>query len=232
MKKRKNLYVAMTRGEKILGWLYLAFQLLALPMLLTWVNGLLAAPMNQALYNGVYYIINFVALVLIFHRFLRESLVAAWGDIWNFLQAVVLGFVAYWACSKVFEWVVALTGFTLNNLNDNAVAAMLKSNYLLMCICIVVLVPLTEELIYRGLIFRNIWQSSKVAAYLISMAAFSAVHVIGYLGSTDPVTLIVCFIQYLPAGLCLAWTYSKASNIFAPVLVHAVVNAIAIGLVR
>ena len=45
-------------------------------------------------------------------------------------------------------------------------------------------------------------------------------------------TLILCFIQYLPAGLCLAWTYSKADNIFAPILVHALNNAIAIGLVR
>ena len=222
----------MSRGEKVLGWLYFAFQLTALPWLLTWINGLLSAPLSQAWYNGLYYIVNFVALVLIFHRFLRDSLAAAWGDIWNFIQAVVLGFVAYWACNKIFEWVVALTGFTLNNLNDNAVAAMLKSNHLLMCICIVVLVPLTEELIYRGLIFRSIWQSSKVAAYLVSMFAFSAVHVIGYLGAADPVTLIVCFIQYLPAGLCLAWTYSKASNLFAPVLVHAIVNAIAIGLVR
>ena len=45
-------------------------------------------------------------------------------------------------------------------------------------------------------------------------------------------TLVLCFIQYLPAGLCLAWTYTKADNIIAPVLVHGIINAIAIGLVR
>ena len=92
--------------------------------------------------------------------------------------------------------------------------------------------PLAEEMLYRGLIFRNLWQDSKVAAYLLSMAAFAAIHVLGYIGSEDIATLLVCFLQYLPAGLCLAWTYTKADNIFAPIVVHALVNAIAIGALR
>lgn len=232
MKKRKNLYVSMNRSEKILGWVYLAFQLLFLPGVLTWINGQLGSPMNQAVYNFAYHAVNFVAMVCIYHRFLKDSLVSAWGDIWNFIQAVVLGFVAFWACGKVFDWVVSLIRADLSNINDSTVISMLQSNYILMVICVVVLAPVTEELLYRGLIFRNIWQQSKAAAYLISMVAFSAVHVIGYIGATDPVTLILCFIQYLPAGLCLAWTYTKADNIFAPIAVHALNNAVMIGLVR
>lgn len=232
MKKRKNLYVSMNRTEKVLGCCWLVIQLLFLPSALTWVNSQLPTPMNDAVYNFVYHLVNFVTLLCIFHQFLKDSLVSAWRDIWNFIQAVVLGFVAYWACNKVFDWVISLLRLNLNNINDSTVTAMLQSNYYLMVIAVVVLAPLTEELLYRGLIFRNIWQNSRAAAYLISMAAFSAIHVIGYIGTTDPVTLLLCFIQYLPAGLCLAWTYTKASNVFAPVLVHAIVNAIAVGLVR
>ena len=222
----------MSRGEKVFGWLYLAFQLLLLPSVLTWVNIQLGSPMNQAVYNFVYYVVNFTAMVCIFHRFLRDSLAAAWADIWNFIQSVVLGFVAYLACSKVFDWVISLIHANLSNINDSTVTAMLRSNYVLMVICVVVLAPVTEELLYRGLIFRNIWQQSEVAGYLISMVAFAAIHVLGYIGTTDPVTLILCFIQYLPAGLCLAWTYTKADNLFAPIVVHALNNAVMIGLVR
>lgn len=222
----------MTRGEKAFGWLYLAFQLLFLPTALTWVNIQLGSPMNQAVYNFVYHGMNFAAMVCIFYCFLKDSLLSAWENFWDFIQAVVLGFVAFWFCSKVFDWVVALIHADLSNINDSAVTAMLQSNYTLMTIAVVVLAPVTEELLYRGLIFRNIWQQSKVAAYLISMVAFAAIHVIGYIGTTDPVTLILCFIQYLPAGLCLAWTYTKADNIFAPIVVHALNNAVMIGLVR
>ena len=64
------------------------------------------------------------------------------------------------------------------------------------------------------------------------MAAFAAIHVLAYIGTESVTTLVLCFLQYLPAGLCLAWTYTKADNIFAPIVVHALVNAIAIGALR
>ena len=60
----------------------------------------------------------------------------------------------------------------------------------------------------------------------------AAIHVLGYIGSYDIGRLVLCFIQYLPAGLCLAWTYTKADNIAAPMVVHAIVNAVAIGALR
>lgn len=232
MKKSKLLYISMSRQEKILGWLYMAFSLLALPSVLHWINAQLAEPVGESTLNFVYYLANFLFITGIFHRFLRASLVAAWRDIWNFIQAVILGYVAYWACSRAMETVMSylLPGFS--NINDASIAAMAKSSYTLMLIGVVFLVPLTEEMLYRGLIFRNLWQDSKVAAYLISMAAFAAVHVLGYIGSEDITRLVICFIQYLPAGLCLAWTYTKADNIFAPVVVHAIVNAVAIGALR
>lgn len=232
MKKSKLLYISMSRTEKMLGWLYMAFSMLVLPSLLTWFNGKLSDPMNEGTLNFVFYLANFLFIVCIFHSFLRSSLVAAWRDIWNFVQAVVLGYVAYWACCQALETVMSYLLPAFSNINDASITAMAKANYTLMTIGVVLLVPLAEEMLYRGLVFRSLWQSSKAAAYLVSMAAFAAIHVLGYIGTTDVATLIVCFIQYLPAGLCLAWTYTKADNIFAPMVVHAIVNAMAIGALR
>lgn len=222
----------MSRKEETLGWMYFAFQMLALPMVLSWVDSRLSVPMSRAVYNGSYYIVNFAALTCIFRRFLRASLVALGRNVWNFLRAAVPGFAAYWVCSRAYEWALSLLGLSLNNANDGAIVSMLQSHPILMGICIIGLVPLTEELIYRGLIFGNLRQVSRLTAYLVSMIAFSAIHVAGYIGATDPLTLLLCFIQYLPAGLCLAWTYDRSHNLFAPVLVHTIVNAIAVGLVR
>ena len=232
MKKSKTLYISMSHTEKIFGWLYMAFSLLALPNLLNWFNAQLADPLDESTLNFVFYLTNFLFICGIFRTFLRASLVAAWRDIWIFIQAVVLGYVAYWAASEVMEFIMSylLPGFS--NINDAAITELARANYTLMLIGVVFLVPLTEEMLYRGLIFRNLWQSSKVAAYLLSMAAFAAIHVLGYIGSEDITTLLICFLQYLPAGLCLAWTYTKADNIFAPTVVHAIVNAISIGALR
>ena len=222
----------MSRSEKIWGWLYMAFSLIALPSLLQLLNRNLADPMNDGTLNFVFYCVNFFAILCIFRRFLRDSLVAAWRDLWNFIQAVVLGYVAYWACTRAMDAVMThlLPGF--RNINDSAITEMAHANYTLMAIGVTLLVPLTEEVLYRGLIFRNLYRSSQLAAYLVSMAAFAAIHVLAYIGSESVTTLAICFLQYLPAGLCLAWTYTKADNIFAPVLVHTLVNAIAIGAVK
>lgn len=232
MKKSKLLYISMSRHEKILGWLYMAFSLLALPALLNWLNGQLADPVPESTLNFVYYLANFLFVAGIFHRFLRASLIAAWRDIWNFIQAVVLGYVAYWAATKAMDFVMSFLMPGFSNINDAAISELARANYTLMLIGVVFLVPLSEEMLYRGLIFRNLWQDSKIAAYLLSMAAFAAIHVLGYIGSEDITRIVLCFIQYLPAGLCLAWTYTKADNIFAPVAVHAIVNAVAIGALR
>ena len=222
----------MSRSEKIWGWVYLAFSLIALPSLLTILNSKLASPMDEGTLNFTFYCINFLAVCCIFSSFLRDSLVAAWRDLWNFIQAVVLGYVALWATTKAMDFVMdyLLPGFT--NINDSSIIAMAKTGYTLTAIGVVILVPLVEEVLYRGLIFRNLYRSSQVAAYLVSMAAFAAIHVLAYIGTESVTTLVLCFLQYLPAGLCLAWTYTKADNIFAPIVVHAIVNAVAIGALR
>ena len=232
MKKSRSLYISMSRGEKLWGWLYMAFSLLALPAVLQLLNAKLAAPLTEGQLNFAFYCVNFLAICRIFHSYLRNSLVAMWRDLWNFVQAVVLGYVAYWAAAKAMEFVMGYLLPHFQNINDSAITEMAHENYTLMAIGVVLLVPLAEEVLYRGLIFRNLYRSSQVAAYLVSMAAFAAIHVLGYIGSESVTTLAVCFLQYLPAGLCLAWTYTKADNIFAPVIVHALVNAIAIGAVR
>ena len=232
MKKSRLLYVSMSRTEKILGWLYMAFSLLALPTLLNWVNGQLADPLPESTLNFVFYLTNFLFVTGIFHRFLRASLVAAWRNFWDFIQAVILGYVAYLAATKAMDFLMPLLMPGFSNINDAAIAELARANYTLMLIGVVFFAPLCEEMLYRGLIFRELLPHSKVAAYLVSMAAFAAIHVLGYIGSADVARLVLCFIQYLPAGLCLAWTYTKADNIFAPVVVHAIVNAVSIGALR
>ena len=90
------------------------------------------------------------------------------------------------------------------------------------------LVPLAEECFFRGLLFRNLYSWSPVAAYLISMAAFSAIHVVGYIGTASPLHLLVSFLQYLPAGYCLAWCYHQTGTIITPIIMHTLTNAMSV----
>ena len=224
MKKSKSLSCAPSSQETLRGLVYLAFQMLVLPSFLHWSNGQLSTPLNSAQLNFVFYMINFIAMLLLFHDFLGRSLAQALRHPADLCQAVILGFVAYYACRYVTENLIRLLVPSFTNYNDAAIAAMDQGNSFLMLMGTVVLVPPFEECIYRGLIFRGLYSKNPLAAYLVSMLVFAMIHILGYLGSYSPLEMLMALLQYLPAGLCLAWSYIKGGTIFAPILIHAAVN--------
>ena len=91
---------------------------------------------------------------------------------------------------------------------------------------------MVEETLFRGLIFGNLRPLSRAAAYLVSALFFAAVHVWQYAGALGWRGTLLCAVQYLPAGLALGWTYEKSATIWASVLVHAGINAVAMGLLH
>lgn len=228
MRKNRSISSYLSNQETISGFCYLAFQLILLPSLLTAVNGMLEHSLNSAELNFVYYLINFMAMLLIFHDFLGNSLRQVGQHPAYFCQAVILGFVAYYACYHVTDWLVSILVPSFSNYNDAAIFAMSKGNYFLMVVGTVILVPPVEECFYRGLIFRNLYGKSRWAAYIVSILAFACIHIIGYIGKYSALELVMAFLQYMPAGLCLAWSYAKADTIFAPILIHAAINFITI----
>lgn len=232
MKKTRSFSGNLSSQETIAGFSYLVFQLLLLPGLLNWINGHLNTPLKAAELNFFFYLVNFISILLIFHDFLGRGLRQVTQHPAIYSQAVILGTVAYFACSWAVTWAVRQLVPSFSNYNDLAISAMFGTNRFLMIIGVVVLVPPVEECLYRGLIFRNLYGKSRWAAYLVSILAFSVIHILGYIGTYSPLELVMAFLQYLPAGLCLAWAYTKADTIFAPILIHAIINAAAIGLVR
>ena len=232
MKKSKTLSVTPSGGETVWGCVWLAFQFLLLPTLLRWANARLSHPFSGAEVNFCYYLINLLAIFCIFHGFLGRSMAQVRNHPAYFLQAVVLGLAAYWACRWLMGWVFSTFFPRFSNLNDAAIAKLSGAGYFMMVIGTVLLVPPVEECLFRGLIFRNLYGKSRWAAYIVSMIAFSAIHLMNYLTGYSPLGLLLAFLQYLPAGLCLAWSYAKSDTIFAPIVIHAVINAMAVYALR
>ena len=232
MAKKKKLRVLMTRQEEALGWIWLAFQQLLLPVLLRMLNSLLPAPLSAAYLNFIYFSLNCGFILGFFHSFLGKSLTAAGKSFWEFLQAVVLGFVGCQVCDTALSLLIGLLSPGFANVNDQSIIKLAGSHYSLMVIGTVILVPTAEEVLFRGVVFGSIQRRSRLWAYLVSVALFAFVHIIGFIGSYDWLRLALCFIQYIPAGTFLAWSYEKSGSIFAPILIHTAINAIGIYAMR
>ena len=111
--------------------------------------------------------------------------------------------------------------------NDANVAGMIAAQRWIMLAGTVLLAPLAEECFIRGLIFQGFHRKNRWAAYALSTLAFCCLHIYGYIGAYPPLTLVLCALDYVPAGIALAWSYEKADTIFAPILMHCLINALA-----
>lgn len=222
----------LTRKEFMAGFVYYAFYLLVLPSALPTINALLPKPLSTSLLNGIFFLINFLAVILIFHKFLHANLQDAIRDPRKVLHYAALGLCIHYVGNITITAINILISPAFANLNDQSMGGMLQENFGLMMIGAVLLVPIVEESFYRGLMFRSLFVNHPIAAYLVSMVAFGLLHIAAYVGIADLLTLLLCFFQYLPVGFALAWAYHRSGTIFTSILIHSVVNLVGVFIVR
>lgn len=79
----------------------------------------------------------------------------------------------------------------------------------------VILAPITEELVFRGFIYRFLKsKTSTLAAQVLSGALFALIHV-----------NLLSFLPLVVLGILLARAYEKSGNILVPICFHACFNA-------
>ena len=134
--------------------------------------------------------------------------------------------------------VVAIISFTLNaivallagvqdpveqQLLQDALAGGLP--LLLVAVLAVVVAPLVEEIIFRGVLFRALADRINLAVGLVlSSAIFTLIHV--EIVFSQPFALVGLF----TVGFLLALAYHLTGNLMVAILGHAVFNAISLGL--
>ena len=224
----KTLSVTMTPREKTVGFIYFPIQLFCLPLLLSIANMLIGYLLSVSWLNFLYFFINFVSVLVIFGHFLKENGKIALSAPWRCLRFAAIGLIAYQFLSNVVLLLIVHVRPDFFNVNDAAINTMAQNDYGLIAFSTVILVPIAEEVLHRGLIFGQLYNRNRVAAYLISMIVFSAMHILDYIRVYEWQMLLLCFLQYLPAGLCLGWAYAKSDSIWVPILMHTAINQIGI----
>lgn len=170
--------------------------------------------------------LNFLCTVIIFRRFLWNSCKTALHKPLKILGYTILGLVLYFVSTFVMSFIILMIRPDYLNLNDVSISQMSQESGIWMTVGTVLLVPVAEETVFRGLLFRSFYDRSPFLAWMLSVCLFSAVHILGYIGLYDPVKLLLAFLQYLPAGICLIFAYKETDTIITPILMHTCINLI------
>lgn len=224
----KKLSVPMTRAEWVTGIFYILFQMLVLPILVMLADALFALNLNEAELNFVCFAINFIAVTVIFREYLFASAKVFFADPQKTLRSCGWGFLLHFGGTYVVTLLIVILEPGFANANDTSISGMVAQNMVLMAIGTIILAPVVEEILFRGVVFGMLYRKWPIAAYILSAAIFASLHVLNYIGMYSPLRLVLCFLQYLPASIALAWLYVRADTIFAPIILHVTINAIGI----
>lgn len=227
-------FVQMRRSEKIGGVIWLLFYIFAMSFLLGLILALMGRGEDLALANQVYFLVNFLITCLLFRHFLTESLSVAAERPLRLFKGILLGFCLYWIGQVVLSEVYEVIAPDLWTANDENIADVAGMNYGVMWAGAVLLAPLVEETLMRGLIFGNLRRKSRVLAYAVSVLVFGLIHVLGYVADPqmDAWTFVLNWGLYLVPSIVLAVTYEYTGTIWGPTALHMILNAVSMAAMR
>jgi membrane protease YdiL (CAAX protease family) len=167
------------------------------------------------------------AMLLFVHLFVREH-GTSWseafgfnrpGALWAMLLAMVVT-VAALPCAWILGQLSAqsMTWLELEPTVQEAVTTLQSTvdipQQIYMAGAAVLLVPVAEELLFRGVLYPTIkglgWPR---AAFWGTSILFGAVHL-----------TLMTFVPLVFLGLCLTWLYEKTENLLAPIFAHSLFN--------
>jgi len=223
---KRQLSVKMNRKEIVFGLCFLPFYLilLSLGLELLFVK-VLHREVNGLQLNMCYYAINILTVVLIFRKFLATSLKQVrWK---RTFAAAGISLAVYFVVSVQMSALILALHPEYANQNNNTIMGMMEGSPVFVLIMSVILAPIVEETLFRGLIFGNLLRVNAVAAYLVTILGFAAIHVVGYLGMLTPLEVLLSILQYVPASLVLCACYQITDSILTPMVLHSIINLIA-----
>lgn len=218
----------MTPTERVLGWIWLPVNTFLLPILAAVYVYANPDQLSDGALNLVTFAVSAVALLLMLHRFWRESFHRMLDRPGRCLGAMLLGGLVNYALSLAVSPVLllALDG-AVDNPNNAALLEIAQQDLGMIRAASVFLAPLVEETLFRGVVFGSLRPRRRVLAYALSTGLFSLLHVWQYILVSADASLLVYALQYIPSGVALAYCYERSGSIWPPIFLHMLLNTVA-----
>ena len=225
--QNRRLSVIMSRREILAGLCFLPFYLLLLSLgLQALLRVLLDREPELMELNLLYYAVCFAAVLLIFHAFLWKNRIPFLEQRATLFPTLLRAVLFYYGLTLLVGIVVTTLSPEFQNQNDSTIHGMMEGGAIPIVILSVLLAPVIEETIFRGLVFSNLLRFGRFPAYGITALFFSAIHVVSYVSTMEPLAVCLSILQYLPATLVFCALYERTDTIFAPMMLHAAINLI------
>jgi len=220
--------VAPGHSEFLAGLIYLPIHFLLMSILIEFVLLSLGIEYTLLELNLLFFSIGTIYLLIAMRRYLRES----FGRFLHFglsnLWVMLAGYgIRIGLNIPVILFVASLLPEIVSP-NEQVVRGIIDQNLLLSLLMTVILAPILEELLFRGVLFAPLRKHGRALAYFVSTFFFALLHVIVFLFLTLDPNLLLIMLLYVPAGIAFCWVYEKSGSIWTAIFLHALMNLVAV----
>ena len=212
----------LTRAEQYRGWVFFALYLFLFPWLMGWVQRSYPGEFPVAEANAAYYLIIAALTFLVLWSFLRQGFHLLLDWLPENLFAFITGLAGGWAATRL----VLLIPLPVENPNLMSYPEQYAFAPAATVLILVVLMPIVEEALFRGLLFNTARRYSPVLAWVLSAAGYAlycAAQFVYAYGALDLRYLLLAA-EYLPMSLALTWCYHRGQSIWSAVALHMALN--------
>ena len=228
--QNKPILPEFTSRQSRAAWLCALLWLPVHAVLLPRLVLLLFPQLDDSWLNVSVYSVGALWMLATQFRFLRADFDPLAERLGRVLLEVLGGYGLMLLLNLGVSALLMLLSGELDNPNNAAVLDLSTMNSGPITALVVFLAPFVEECMFRAGIFGALRRRSRLAAYLVCMAVFALYHVIGY-ALFDPSAWIYV-LQYLPVGFLFCRLYERTNTIWAPMLLHGLINYLSLGALK
>ncbi len=226
----------LTKRDKILGFIYIFVHAVGLSYIMqgvvTFIFPIFGITANGAWITFGGYLFSFFMVLALLSGFMKRSFNVLMDNKLRSLLSIFLGYAMSVILSAAAAYImVALgeaagLGSIMTNPNQDAINAMAKANPAPLKAAAIILGPIVEEVLFRGVLFGTVREKSRILAYVVSAIAFAFYHLwSSFIFDYNPY-LFIQLIAYIPYSISLAYTYERSGNIWSSIGLHMIINAI------
>ena len=214
----------LSPGEWLRGGALSVLYVALFPFLMAWVQRNAWEELPVAESNVVYYLISVLLGFALFSGLWKRNLDRLLTRPGRNLASVAAGLAAW----IPLDLQVRQIPLPVRNPNESGYALEYLLSPRATGLIVVVLMPMVEELLFRGVLFGGVRRYSRGAAYLLSAGLFALYCVWQFAFSYGRLDLryLLLAVQYLPAGVLLSWCYERGGSLWSAVLLHMAVNGL------
>ena len=230
MRKPANSFrFPMSKTELLPGAIYIPVHIIVLDFLIPMIMKAAAPSASHYWSNFIYFAVSCLFIIIVMHSYLFKSVSDLIDCRMDALTGIVTGFFAYyilrWLMAVIF-WIIGWNGFPA----VSGILSQVRLNSGVMPIVSLILAPIVEEVLFRGVVFGGLRRKSRLAAYLIAFLVFGFYCAWSRFFSGFDWDLLIEFLYCMPASLALCWCYEKGGSVWAPILLHLLINVLSVSL--